>query len=48
MLPLYLLKLIVNSFGIIGFLLAINPIAFWIVVPCNLVNYRSVVGEYVS
>ena len=47
MLPLYLLKLIVNSFGIIGFLLAINCIAFWGVTPCNLVDYVSVVGEYV-
>jgi len=47
-LPLYLLKLIVNSFGIIGFLLAINTSAFWMVVPCNLVKYRSVVGEYVT
>jgi len=48
MLLLYLLKLIINSFGIIGFLLTINSIAFWIVVPCNLVNYRSFVGEYVT
>jgi len=43
-----MMKLMVSSFGIIGFLLAINCIALWIVVPCNLVDYRSVVGEYVA
>jgi hypothetical protein len=39
---------LVISFGIIGFLLAINFIAFWCVAPCNLVDYRSVVGENVT
>ena len=38
----------VISFGIIGFLLAINFIAFWGVAPCNLVEYMSVVGENVT
>jgi hypothetical protein len=47
-LNLYLTKVIVISFGIIGFLLAINFIAFWGVVPCNLVDYMSVVAENVT
>jgi hypothetical protein len=42
------LKLIVNFFGIIDFLLTINSIAFWDKAPCNLVDYRSAVGEYVT
>jgi hypothetical protein len=37
----------INSFGIVGSLFALKFIAFWGVVPCNLVNYMSVVGEYV-
>jgi len=36
-----------NCFRIIGSLLAINCIAFWGVTPCNLLDYESVVGEYV-
>jgi hypothetical protein len=43
---LYLTKLMVLSFVIIGSLLAINFIAFWGVSPCNLVDYMSFVGEY--
>jgi hypothetical protein len=38
MLPLYLTKLMVNSYGIIGYILALNFIAFWGVAPCNLVD----------
>jgi hypothetical protein len=38
----------VISFGIIGFLLAINFFAFWGVAPCNLVDYMSVLGENVT
>ena len=38
----------VISFGIIGFLVAINFIAFCGVEPCNLVDYMSVVGENVT
>jgi hypothetical protein len=38
----------VNLFGIIGFLLAINCIAFCDVLPLNFVDYRSVVVEYVT
>jgi hypothetical protein len=38
----------VISFGIIGFLVAINFIAFWGVEPCNLVDYMSIVGENVT
>jgi hypothetical protein len=37
----------VNSFWIIGFLLAINFIGFFGVAPRNLVDYMSVVGEHV-
>jgi len=37
----------VISFGILGFPLAVKFIAFWGVAPCNLVDYRSVVGENV-
>jgi hypothetical protein len=37
----------VISFEIMGSFLAINCIAFWGVTPCNLVDYVSVVGEYV-
>ena len=47
-LTLYLTKRMVISFGIIGFLLAINFIAFWGVAPCNLVDCMSVVGENVT
>ena len=47
-LTLYLTKVMVISFGIIGFLLAINFIAFWGVAPCNLEDYMSVVAEYVT
>ena len=45
---LYLTKVMVISFGIIGFLLAINFFAFWGVAPCNLVDYMSVLGENVT
>jgi len=38
----------VNWFGILGLLLAINFIAFCVVVQRNLVDYRSVVVEYVT
>jgi hypothetical protein len=37
----------VKSFGNTGSLVAINCIAFWGVVPCNVLDYTSVVGEYV-
>jgi hypothetical protein len=37
----------VNSFEIIGSLLAINCIVSWGVTPCNLVEYVRVVGEYI-
>ena len=47
-LNLYLTKVMVISFGIIGFLLAINFIAFWGVAPCNLVDCMSVVAENVT
>jgi len=45
---LYLTKVTVISFGILGFLHAIKFIAFWGVAPCNLVDYMSVVGENVT
>jgi hypothetical protein len=50
MLPLYLPKFKVNSFGIIlvGSLLAINIIAFWGVATCDLVDLMNVVVEYVT
>jgi hypothetical protein len=38
----------VNLFGIIAFLLAINCIAFCVEVPRNFVDYRGVVVEYVT
>jgi len=47
-LNLYLTKVMVISFGIIGFLFAIKFIAFWGVAPCNLVDYMSVVAENVT
>jgi hypothetical protein len=47
-LPLYLTKLMVLSFGIIGSLLAIKFIAFWGMAPCNLVEYMSFLGEFVT
>jgi hypothetical protein len=37
----------VNSSGIIGFLLAIKFIEFFVVAPCDLVDYMSVVEENV-
>ena len=36
----------VNSLGIINSLFAIKCIAFSTVAPCNVVDYKSVVGEY--
>jgi hypothetical protein len=36
------------SFGIKGYSLAIKFIVFWGVAPCNLVDYMSVVGEFVT
>ena len=38
----------VISFGIVGFLVAINFIAFCGLEPCNLVDYMSFVGEDVT
>jgi hypothetical protein len=40
-LPLCGTKLMVNTFGITGSLLAIKRIAFWGVVPCNVEDYTS-------
>ena len=48
MLPSYLPKLKVNSFGIAGSVLAINFIAFWGVTPCNMVDYMIVSVQYVT
>ena len=48
MLPLYLTKFKVNSFGITGYLLAFSIIAFWGVATCDLVDLMSVVVEYVT
>ena len=48
MVPLYLPKFKINSFGIIGSLLAFNIIAFWGVATCDLVDLMSVVVEYVT
>ena len=48
MLPSYLPSVQVNTFGIIGSILAITFIAFWGVTPCNLLHYMSVVVEYVD
>ena len=48
MLLSYLTKLKVNSFGIVGSLLAINFIAFWGVTPCNMVDYMIASVEYVT
>jgi len=45
MLPPYVPKLKVNSFGIIGSLLAFTFIAFWGVAPWNLVDYMRVLVE---
>jgi len=45
MLNIYLAKLLVLPFGIIGSLLAINFNAFWVVAPYNLVDYMSFVNE---
>jgi len=36
------------SFGIIGSFLTINIIAFWGDAPCNLVDYMSFLGEFVT
>jgi len=38
----------VNAFGIIGSFRDITFIAFWSVTPCNLVDYKSFVVEYVT
>jgi len=48
MLPSYVTKLKVNSFGIKSSLLAFTFIAFWGVAPCNLVDYKRVVVGYVT
>ena len=48
MLNFYLPKFKVNSFGIIGSLLAFNIIAFWGVARCDLVDLMSVAVEYVT
>jgi len=38
-------NLMVNSFGIIGYLLTLNFIVFWGVAPLSLVDYRRVLVE---
>ena len=48
MLLSYLPKLKVKTFGITSSLMAIMFIAFWVVTPCNLVDYKSVVLDYVT
>jgi hypothetical protein len=40
--------LMISRFGIVGFLLAPNLIAFWGVAELYLVEYMSIVGEYVN
>jgi hypothetical protein len=47
-LSLYRSVLMVHSFGIICFLLAIRFIAFWGVATFSLVDYMSIVGENVT
>jgi len=48
MLTLYPTKFKVNSFGVLGSPLSINLIAFWGVATCDLVDWMSVVVEYVT
>jgi hypothetical protein len=47
-LPLYRPKVMVNTFGIIGYLCALTFIAFWGVAQCNLVDYIRIYVEYVT